>query len=373
MSASAPAWTGKRRLLAAMDHREGDRVPVIANLAVPAAARVASHLGLACGTEPFRALNTLISGRASFNALLAELGNDCVGVAAESLEANTVAGENGDYTDEWKLGFRRENGYLEVVSRPLRDAETVAEIRNFAIPDPSLPARWKAAEDLIATYGATHGVMGCMGQTMFETCWNLIGFEKFLMDFQSREGYLLELLDRLTEYSIAYSDRLSELRCDIIFIGDDVGMQDGMLISAPSWRELLKPRLDRLCRHIKSRKGAPRIAYHSCGSITPIVPDLIELGVEILNPIQPLASGMELKALKAKYGDRLCLWGGIDVQQCIPFGTAQEIEAQVRQAMADAAAGGGFIIAPAHIIPSETSAENVIAFFDAVKKYGNYA
>jgi uroporphyrinogen decarboxylase len=95
--------------------------------------------------------------------------------------------------------------------------------------------------------------------------------------------------------------------------------------------------------------------------------------VEILNPVQPLAFGMELKPLKAQFGDRLCFWGGIDVQRCIPFGTVREIQAQVRRCIDDAASGGGFIIAPAHIIPSETSAENAIAFFDAVRQFGAYS
>lgn len=365
--------TSRQRVLAALDHREGDRVPVIANLAAPVAAKVASRLGLACGTEPFRALNTLISGRASFNELLVALGNDCIGVAAESLQSNTETHGTGEYRDEWKLAYCKENGYLEVVSRPLSTVESVTEIRNFHIPDPSLPERWVTAKKLMDVYGESHGVIGCMGQTMFETCWNLIGFEKFLMDFLSGEEYLLLLLDRLTEYSIACSDELSGLGCDIIFIGDDVGMQDRMLISAASWRELLKPRLGRICQHIKARKNPPRIAYHSCGSIVPIIPDLMEIGVDILNPVQPMAYGMELKPLKAQFGDRLCFWGGIDVQRCIPFGTVQEIQAQVRQCIEDAASGGGFIIAPAHIIPSETSAENVIAFFDAVQQFGSYS
>jgi uroporphyrinogen decarboxylase len=246
--------SGRQRIMATLDHREGDRVPVIANLAAPVAAKVAARLGLSCDTEPFRALNTLISGRASFNELLVELGNDCIGVAAEIVESDTETSETGDYLDEWKLAFRKENGYLEVISRPLRDAESATEIRNFAIPDPSLPARWNTARKLIDIYGASQGVVGCMGQTMFETCWNLIGFEKFLMDFQTKEEYLLTLLDRLLDYSISYADCLADVGCDIIFVGDDVGMQDGMLISAPSWRELLKPRLSRLFRHIKAMK-----------------------------------------------------------------------------------------------------------------------
>jgi len=213
--------------------------------------------------------------------------------------------------------------------------------------------------------------MGCLGQTIFETCWNLIGFEKFLMDFCTEEPYLLRLFDRLEAYAIAYADALIQLDCDIIFLGDDVGMQNGMLISAESWREHLKPRMARICEHIRRHSDA-KIAYHSCGSIAPIIPDLVEIGIDVLNPIQPLATGMKLADLKRAYGDRLCFYGGVDVQACIPMGTEAEVFEQVRETIADGQAGGGFIIAPAHIVPSETRPENVLAFFRAVREYGAY-
>lgn len=362
---------GRQRILAAIAHEKPDRVPTIVNLAPPVAARLNKMLGDAYETEPFSSLNTLIAGRASFNELLIALGNDCIGVAPAALAGRTRTTDDGIYFDEWQIGYCTVKGYLEAVHRPLEHVETEEEIDAFFIPDPAIPERWTQARKLIGRYGREYAVMGCLGQTLFEMSWNLVGFEKFLMDFCTEEPYVLRLFDRLTEYAVRYADCLMELGCDIIFLGDDVGTQLGMLISETSWRRHLKPRMQRICRHIKAWGGA-KIAYHSCGSIVPIIPDLIEIGVDILNPVQPLAAGMDLAALKKAYGGRLCFYGAVDVQQCIPFGTTQQVREQVRQVIRTGGADGGFIAAPAHIVPFETSAENVLAYFEAVKQYGVY-
>lgn len=362
----------KERVMAAIAHQIPDRVPTIVNVAPPVAQRLNERLNNAYEKAPFPSLNTLIAGRASYNELMLALGSDCIGVAPSVLPGKTRTTEDGTYYDEWNIGYRTINGYQEVVYRPLAEAESEEDIDAYHIPDPREPQRWEEARRLVAKYGQEYAVMGCLGQTIFEMSWNLIGFEKFLMDFCMEEPYILRLFDRLTEYAIAYADRLLDLGCDIIFLGDDVGTQLGLLISDKSWRKHLKPRMERICRHIKSRSSA-KIAYHSCGSIGPIIGDLIEIGIDVLNPIQPLAAGMDLADLKEKFGEKLCFYGAVDVQQCIPFGTVEEVEQQVQAVLKAGMAGGGFIIAPAHIVPSETSAENVLAYFRAVQKYGVYA
>lgn len=361
--------TEKERVLTAASLREPDRVPVIANLSAPVAAKLNARLGGGYETAPFRTLNTMISGRASYNELLVALGNSCIGVAAGLIVENAGTDENGNFVDEWGLGYCGANGYLEVVTRPLEHAKTPEDIAGYRLPDPQDPRRWDEAKRLIAKCGETHAVMGCMGQTMLETCWNLIGFEKFLLDLYTGEEYLLLLLEKLADYSIRYADELMALGCDIIFLGDDVGTQNGLLISEDLWRARLKPGLTRIFSHIHANSRC-KAAYHSCGSIAAIIKDLIEIGVDILNPIQPLAAGMELESIKKKYGGCLCLYGGIDVQQCIPRGTLAEVREQVRLAIRTAASGGGYIIGPAHIVPSETEPENVLAFFDAVREFG---
>ena len=156
------------------------------------------------------------------------------------------------------------------------------------------------------------------------------------------------------EYSIQSAKKLAALGCDLIFIGDDVGTQQGMLISETLWRQVLKPRLRTICSEIKKEYPNVKIAYHSCGSIVPIIKDLIEIKIDVLNPIQPLAVGMGLEELKKEYGSSICFYGGIDVQNCIPLGTKRQIEDEVIKAIEIGGKDGGFIIAPAHIVPSET-------------------
>ena len=123
---------------------------------------------------------------------------------------------------------------------------------------------------------------------------------------------------------------------------------------------------------IKERNPDVVVAYHSCGSIAPIVPDLIEIGLEVLNPIQPNAAGMDPAALKAAYGDRLAFFGGIDTQGVVPFGSADDVRAEVRRRIGELGCGGGYLLAPAHDIQPEVPTANVLALFEAAREYGAY-
>lgn len=363
--------TSKERIINTINLKRPDRIPVIVNLSPFVAKRLIEFLDSSVSAEPVKTLNTLIAGRVSYNELLCELGNDCIGVAPTVLENNISYHDDGSYTDEWGVTYSTINGYLEATKRPLAEIESISELDKYIFPDPEIEDRYVLARQQITSYGNDFAVMGCLGQTMFEMAWNLIGFEKFLIDLTLKEKYIMELLDRLIEYSAKYAGKLVSLGCDIIFLGDDVGMQNGMLISDHLWREIFKPRMKNLCDSIISQNPNIKIAYHSCGSITPIIDDLIEIGINILNPIQPLAAGMQLAELKRRYGTKLCLYGGIDVQRCIPSGTTEEIQKEVMQAIESAGYDGGYIIAPAHIIPAETKVINVLTFFDAVQLYGN--
>ena len=363
--------TGKKRFLKAINHEEPDCVPVFANLSPPVAEKIGKKLGIKC--EKVESSNLLWAGRISYTEILAELGNDAIGIGAtRDMEKTYQLNSDGTITDEWGFRFASVSGYSEIVGRPLEGITDVKEVLEYDIPDPLSENRWQLAREMIGRYGDNYAVIGFMGQTMFEMCWNLIGFESFLMDFFTEEEYLMALLDRLMEYAVKYSGKLIDLGVDVIFMGDDVGTQNGMLVSPELWRKIMKPRMKKICGSIKNKKPDVKIAYHSCGSIFPIIGDLIETGIDILNPIQPLAKDMDLKALKEMYGDRLCFFGGIDVQQSLPHGSAEDIEKEVRDRILSAARGGGFIIAPAHIIQSDTRVENVEAFFNAVKRYGRY-
>lgn len=159
---------------------------------------------------------------------------------------------------------------------------------------------------------------------------------------------------------------------DIVLTGDDFGTQRGMLIYPQIWRRIFKPRYARVFRELKELNPAIKIAYHSCGSIVPIIPDLIEIGLDILNPLQPRAAGMDGKILKKKYGDRLSFFGAIDEQKVLPFKSPEEVKEEVRVKISDLAPGGGYILAPAHNIQPDTPLENIFAMYEAVNEHGRY-
>jgi uroporphyrinogen-III decarboxylase len=164
--------------------------------------------------------------------------------------------------------------------------------------------------------------------------------------------------------------RMVGLGVDIIWIGDDFGMQDRMIISPRLFREFFKPRYAYLFAKWKALNPNVKIAFHSDGNIFPIIPDLIEIGLDILNPIQP--KSMDPAKVKKMYGDKLTFWGTVDIQEVLPFGTAEDVANEVKLRLQTVGKGGGLIISPAHNIQSQVPLENILAFYESAKKFGRY-
>ena len=157
---------------------------------------------------------------------------------------------------------------------------------------------------------------------------------------------------------------------DVLWLGDDFGTQHAMLLSPRTWREFIKERYARLIAAYKAQNPSLKIAYHCDGYIEPIIPDLIEIGLDILNPIQPLS--MDPAEIKRKYGQRLSFWGTVDVQNTFPFGTVQDVENEVRERIRSVAPGGGLILCSAHRVQPGTPLENILAYYRAARQYGKY-
>jgi len=278
----------------------------------------------------------------------------------------------GELVDDFGLHLRRIGWYTEVVERPLAEARTPADVEACPFPDPLEPAAWEFVRAQVSRYGGQYGLIGGLETTIFELSWNLVGLEKFLVDLHEGSPYVEALLDKVLGYNLAVGKRLVELGVDMVWAGDDFGTQRGMLVSPDLWRRFFKPRMQRLFRALKAVNPAVKIAYHSCGSILPIIPDLIEIGLDVLNPIQPKAQGMDLGALKKAYGRELAFFGGVDEQEVLPFGSPEAGEAEVRLRIRQAGAGGGFILGPAHNIQPDTPLQNVRAFFRAAREHGTY-
>ena len=359
--------TPRQRLLTVLAGKRPDRPPIFANLTPQEAAKLSGALNLPY-EPPF---DSLLSTRISHTELLTHLGNDCIGIAACSPDNfPTHKLDNGLLENEWGMRFKDIGLYNEFAEYPLAHAQTVADIENYQFPDPFAPGRFDAAKAAVEKYGEKYGVIADLETSFFETAWYLVGLQKLLMDLMIGAPYVSTLLDKIRDINTKIGVQLIELGADVIWCGDDFGSQNGMLISPELWRDVFKPRIKAMFEDFRRVKPGIKIAWHSCGSIIPIIPDFIEIGLDILNPLQPLARDMEPNFLKENFGDLLIFFGGIDIQDLLPHATPEQIKSEVKRIAGILGKGGGYIIAPAHNIQDDTPVENVVAFFEAVRELG---
>jgi uroporphyrinogen decarboxylase len=258
------------------------------------------------------------------------------------------------------------------VGRPLQGIHTASELARYRLPDPAAPGRFDIARNQAERYGQTHALLGIIECTVFEMAWNLVGLEPFLADMALGRDYVGPLLDLVADYSIGIGLPLIELGADAMLTGDDLGMEIGPMISPGMWQRWLKPRLQRVLDAYRAAGPDLLLAYHTCGSVLPFVDELIEMGVQVLNPIQVTARGMDAAWLKRTYGQRLAFCGGVDQRQVLPHGTPGEVEEEVRQRIMELGPGGGYVLAPTHDVQADTPVENVVAVFEAAKQWGKY-
>lgn len=256
---------------------------------------------------------------------------------------------------------------------PLRDATSVKDVEEYPWPHPvpdytedeiAEMAR-QVAEIKESGWVAQGGGGGC-----FEAGWGLRGMDNMMMDLMTGNEVSAAILDRFTEQGVRSARLAAQTGCDLTGGGDDVGMQDRMMMNPELWRKEIKPRTARIFAAAKEIKPDIHVGYHSDGNIEPIIGDLIEIGVDILNPVQPEC--MDQEKIKREYGDRLCLDRCIGTQTVLPFGTPESIDAQVKWTIDVLGKGGGLIIGPTHTIEPDVPWENFVAFYRAVMKYGGY-
>ncbi|MDL2281877.1 uroporphyrinogen decarboxylase family protein [Parabacteroides sp. OttesenSCG-928-G06] len=360
--------TSKERVIKAINRQETDRPPVYCSIVPQLAERLSDHFHIPC--EP--SIDSPMSGnRISWRDLMLRLGSDCVCVASCAPDnGKTQVREDGLIVNEWGIGMRNHGLYDDFELHPLAHATSVEDIENYPFPDVNAPGRFRYAEETIARFGKEYGIIGDLECSIFETSWYLVGLEKLFMDMAMEEPYVDALFDKVAAFHTEVGKRLVELGADIIWCGDDLGSQNGPMISIPMFDRYMAPRIEKMFKAFKEINPDVKIAWHSCGSILPLIPRFIELGLDILNPIQPLAKGMDPQWLKDTYGDQLVFFGGICVQELLPHATPEEIKKEVKRRNAILGKGGGFLLAPAHNIQADTPLENIFAMFEAVKEIG---
>jgi uroporphyrinogen decarboxylase len=280
------------------------------------------------------------------------------------------------FIDDWGIKWGKSPYYYDMIYHPLQNLGT-DDLDDYAWPDPRDPTRYEGlGEEVKNVYQTTDYalVADAIFGGIFECAWWLRGFEKFAVDMYKRADFAEALLDKVLELYIGFYSRYMDEVGDyvqMVELGDDVGAQTGPMISPVLLRKYVKPRWKKLYDLIHSKTKA-KIFHHSCGSIYPFIGDLIDVGVDVLNPIQPLAANMDIGNIKKEFGDKLTLHGGVDIQRVLPLGTPNDVVAEVKRVIRLAAQNGGYILAGAHNIQPDTPVENIQSMFEAGRKFGAY-
>lgn len=334
----------KERLRRAIRYEPIDRLPTQINYTGKMAARMAEAYGVPAGELPSRLDNHLLRVDLTY---------------PPRLSADGVAS-----FDWWGAGFdTREEGYF-VCASPLQENP---DLDAFAWPDPHAPGLLDDARRIMAADGGEHFVAPNFGWALFERAWSLRGMVECFMDMAGNPGYAAELLDRIADIQVVLAQRFVELGVDGGYFGDDYGGQVNMLMSPAMWRKLIKPRLDRMFAPFREA-GLP-IIMHTDGRVEQILPDLVEIGLTVYNPVQPEVA--DFSWLRSTFGERLAYYGGISTQSTMPFGTPDDVRSAVRKAVNELAPDGtGLLIAPSHRMMSDVPPANVEALLDAFAEYG---
>lgn len=276
--------------------------------------------------------------------------------------------------------FRQDLRGVKVMEQPARTPDVLNAIRAIqSVADAQAAmARWRPpAADIDALrrrvdacHAAGYPAVAVSGISDFETPFGIRGREQFFCDLGYQDEWLPVFLDAITDAAVEQARAAALAGADIFGIGDDLGSQRGLLISPALWRELFKPRLKRIVQAVKQPGANTAFFLHTDGQVGEVIPDFIEIGVQILNPIQPEV--LDPAEMKRLYGKDLIFFGAISVQHTLPFGTPDQVAAEVKLRMETIGAGGGYLMTPSHLINADIPWENITAYFDAAERYGRY-
>jgi uroporphyrinogen decarboxylase len=386
----APAtFDSRSRLRLALEHREADRVP--RDLGGTRYSGI--HVGLypafraALGLPPVEPVVTdHVQQLARIDDdVLERVGADVRGVQPQppSTWQRVIEDEGGyrSFRDEWGVGWSmpRDGGfYYDTIRAPLAGVISEADVRSFPWPNPADPARYDGMGDAARRFvdGEQRAVfVGSICAGITEVYFRLRGYEDGFADLKRDPGLARRIMERILEVKLGYWERALAAVGDAVDVAgeaDDLGGQRSLLFSPTTYRTIVKPLHAELFGFLRAHTSA-KVFLHSCGAIRPLIPDLIEIGVEVLNPIQVSAEGMEAAGLKRDFGRDLAFWGGaVDSQHVLDRATPAEVAAEARRHIADLAPGGGFVYASIHNVQPNVPPANVVALWTAIEEAGRY-
>jgi uroporphyrinogen decarboxylase len=374
--------THRERVIRALSHQEPDRIPfdigstTCSSVQVVAYQKLKAHFGVeAEDTIIHKIMQTALVHEPVLQALDIDLRY--VGHGAPDSHKDITVGKDG-YQDEWGVVRRKPPSslYYDLVKSPLSGPITIQDIVNFPWPDPTDPGYTRGIRERLLDYrnNTDYAIVLRLPSAFVHTTQYLRGFEDWFLDLAADQKLAGAFFDAAVEQSSALVEEILKVGgdlADIVACGDDLGFQNGPIVSPELYRKLFKPRHKKFFDTIKKNTSA-FVYYHCCGSIYQLLPDLIELGVDVINPVQVAAKDMDSSILAPEFGDRLSFWGGIDSQKVLPKGTTEEVMAEVKRRIKDFAPGGGYILAAVHNIQPDVPVENIIAMYEAGKEYGRY-
>jgi uroporphyrinogen decarboxylase len=377
----------RERVIDALNFKEPDRVPVDVIVTVDVYRDLCNELGMNIDENIPMSYATVVQMPID---MIIRLGIDAYWVNPRSSKSvHSRRFEDGSFVDEWGIHFKKarlSNGsfYFEAVNRPFGDVEEPTEelIENYEWPDPDDPARYESLIENIAfvRQNSDLAVLCKMANCVFEEGKYFRGFEQWMVDILLYPEFANAFMNKMVDINMRiYTNCIRAVGKDVDVVrlaGEDLGMQDRMLFSAEAYRDMIKPHLKRLFTHVRREldrvNPGAKLMLHTCGSVYDIIDDLIDTGVEVLDPVQPKAARMDRRLLKEKFGGKIAFHGNIDEQHVLPFGTPEEIRAEVRDAIGVLAPGGGFWLSPSHNVQSDVSAKNLLVMLEAAKEYGRY-
>jgi uroporphyrinogen decarboxylase len=381
-----PALTHRERVITALNHQEPDRVPMdlsgtgVTTINIKAYARLVQYLGFDEDPE------TAIASRRSLTAAPSErvlqfLDVDARGLAPGSpdLRPDQVIDEHS-FIDEWGVLWKRPAaGHFINTGGPFQqqDEPSLSDLEKYdRWPDPRDPGRVRGLREKARKLHeeTDYAVVFLLPYALVRECQRVRGFGEWLADLIALPAFAEGLLERSLDISAGIAlATLGEVGdyVDVVMFPDDLGIQEMCYVRPELFRKVIKPYYRRFLEAIKSKTEA-KVLMHTDGSVYAIIGDLIDVGIDVLNPVQVSAKDMDTRRLKREFGQHLSFWGAIDTHRVLPMGTPEDVRAEVRTRIDDLARGGGYVVASVHNIQAEVPPENILAMFETVREYGVY-
>jgi len=366
----------RERVTAALSHEEPDCVPIDlggtrdSSMVLEGYERLKEHLGI---SSPNVLTSRMMQAVAVDEQILEALDIDTRGVYPDA-SPDEILDENR-YRDEWGVERVQPAGvlYYDQVDFPLAGSITTADVARYPWPDPDDPVRTNGLKERVRQLRTQTdcALVLNLPSAFVHTSQYLRGFEDWFMDFATDRTLLACLFDAVLEVSLAICrNLLREVgeEVDVLMASDDLGLQGGLMVPPAVYRELIKPRHEQYFRLMHEMSPA-KVLFHTCGSVIDIMDDLVEIGVDILNPVLVSAAGMDPTVLKREWGDRLSFWGAIDTQHVLPYGDIADVQAEVERRIEQLGRGGGFVLGAVHNIQPDVPLENVLTVFRHARAY----